>query len=314
MRAIIAIIIMLFLLTSCNVDMSGYAITDADIAEKAEQKTTPKETAPVMPEEPIKLCPQNITIASFNIKDFSDKTRTDEELLMITEVLANFDLITVQEVTGDPIILNRTIDMLNSKTGKHYHFEVSKPLGNVQKERYAFIYNTDKVWLEEGPDVYIDASNKFIREPYIAEFRSFNFDFVIVTVHIKYGEGPADRAVEMKEIANVYNYLQSKDAHENDIILTGDFNTQPWEDNFKYIKEEIKDSWYAISKGKTTIGDSGHLYDNIIFTKKATQEYTGAKGIYMFDEILGLTQEEAREKVSDHRPVYAIFCTGTDDD
>ncbi len=306
MKAIAIIISLLLLLTACNIDMSGYAITDADIQQKAGE--TQKE-----PEEPIKLCSPNLTIASFNLKDFSDKTRTDQELSMVTDVLSKFDLITVQEVVGDPIILNRTVDMLNNKTGRHYLFEVSAPLGNVQKERYAFIFDKDKVWLQEEPAVYADVSNKFIREPYFAVFKAFDFDFVLMTVHIVYGEGPADRTEEMKEIASVYNYLQSRDPVENDVILTGDFNTQPREDNFKYIKE-IKDSWYAISKGKTTLGSSGNLYDNIIFTKTPTQEYTGAKGIYLFDEIMKLTSDEAKQAVSDHRPVYAVFCTGTDDD
>jgi len=301
MKAIAIIISLLLLLTACNVDMSGYAITD-----------TPQKTDET-PEEPVKLCSPNVTIASFNMKDFSDKTRTDQELSMVTDVLSKFDLITVQEVVGNPIILNRTVDMLNNKTGKQYLFEVSEPLGNVQKERYAFIFDKDKVQILEEPAVYADVSNKFIREPYFAVFKADNFDFILLTIHIKYGEGPDDRTEEMKEIASVYNYLQSRDPVENDVILTGDFNTQPREDNFKYIKE-IKDSWYAISKGKTTLGSSGNLYDNIIFTKTPTQEYTGAKGIYMFDDIMDLTSDEAKQAVSDHRPVYAVFCTGTDDD
>ena len=309
MKAIAIIISLLLLLTACNVDMSGYAITDFD-TPKETSKAAPKEKEP---EEPVKLCSPNVTIASFNMKDFSDKTRTDQELSMVTDVLSKFDLITAQEIVGDPIILNRTVDMLNNKTGKHYLFEVSAPLGNVQKERYAFIFDKDKVQILEEPAVYADVSNKFIREPYFAVFKADNFDFILLTIHIKYGEGPDDRTEEMKEIASVYNYLQSRDPVENDVILTGDFNTQPREDNFKYIKE-IKDSWYAISKGKTTLGSSGNLYDNIIFTKTPTQEYTGAKGIYMFDDIMDLTSDEAKQAVSDHRPVYAVFCTGTDDD
>lgn len=306
MKAIAIIISLLLLLTACNIDMSGYAITDFDTPKEASE--TPKE-----PEEPIKLCSPNVTIASFNMKDFSDKTRTDQELSMVTDVLSKFDLISVQEVVGNPIILNRTVDMLNNKTGKQYLFEVSEPLGNVQKERYAFIFDKDKVQILEEPAVYADISNKFIREPYFAVLKADNFDFILMTIHVIYGEGPDDRTEEMEEIASVYNYLQSRDPVENDVILTGDFNTQPGEDNFKYIKE-IKDSWYAISKGKTTIGSSGNLYDNIIFTKTPTQEYTGAKGIYMFDDIMDLTSDEAKQAVSDHRPVYAVFCTETDDD
>ncbi|MBN1645216.1 hypothetical protein JW851_04250, partial [Candidatus Woesearchaeota archaeon] len=91
-------------------------------------------------EEPIKYCSPNITIASFNIRKFSDNSRDDSELDKITEILKQFDLIAIQEIIGDPIILNRTVERLAEK-GADYSFVVSEPIGNVQKERYAFLFN-----------------------------------------------------------------------------------------------------------------------------------------------------------------------------
>ncbi|MBW2968618.1 endonuclease/exonuclease/phosphatase family protein [Candidatus Woesearchaeota archaeon] len=289
-KILIGIITILLLLTGCGI-ITGLGI--------------------IKTEEKITYCSPNITIASFNIRKFSDTSRNDEELDKITEVLKQFDLIAVQEIIGDVKILNRTVEML-AKKGKKYNFVVSEPMGNVQKERYAFLFNK-KLTLVGKPKIYYDKYDKFIREPYFASFKSGEFDFDIFTVHILYGDNAYDREPEMRQIANVYSYYQENDAVENDLILTGDFNTRPWDDNFDYIWA-IPNVKVVIRDGESTIGKYGNLYDNIIFTESSTQEYTGLNRIYTFDKILELEQEEARNKVSDHRPVYAVFCTGEDDD
>ena len=278
------LILVLLLLTGCGI--TGFSIED------------------LIPQEPqIKSCSPNITIASFNIRKFSDNSRTDEELKQIAEVLSEFDLIAVQEVLGDPIILNRTVEMLPG-----YDFIVSEEVGNIQKERYAFIFNDKVKPISEGK-TYYDKFDNFIREPYYASFRAGEFDFKIITVHIIYGDRASDRTGEMKQIANVYEYYQEKDS-ENDLILTGDFNTQPTQDNFDYIWA-IPDVNVAIQEGKSTIGKTGNLYDNIIFDSN-TDEYTRLSGIHYFDS--GMERDDARNAISDHRPVWAVFCTGVDDD
>ena len=278
------LILILLLLTGCGI--TGLSIED------------------LIPQEPqIKSCSPNITIASFNIRKFSDNSRTDEELKQIAEVLSEFDLIAVQEVLGDPIILNRTVEMLPG-----YDFIVSEEVGNVQKERYAFIFN-DKIDVVTKGKTYYDKFDNFLREPYYATFKSGEFDFKIITVHILYGDRASDRTGEMKQIASVYKYYQEKDS-ENDLILTGDFNTQPTQDNFEYIWA-IPDVTIAIQEGKSTIGKTGNLYDNIIFDSN-TDEYTRLSGIHYFDS--GMDMDKAKEAISDHRPVYSVFCTGVDDD
>ena len=276
------IILLLFLLTGCG--MTGMI--------------------PIEFEEPIKSCQPNITIASFNIRKFSDNSRSDEELAQIAEVLSNYDLIAVQEVLGDPVILNRTMELLPG-----YNFIVSEEVGNIQKERYAFIFN-EKIKVTSEGKTYYDKYDKFIREPYYASFKSGEFDFKIMTVHILYGKSASDRTGEMKQIASVYEYYQEKDS-ENDLILTGDFNTQPTQDNFDFIWA-IPDVRVAIQEGKSTLGKTGNLYDNIIFMNSHTDEYTRSSGIHYFDA--GMDMDEAKEAISDHRPVWAVFCTGVDDD
>ena len=130
-----------------------------------------------------------------------------------------------------------------------------------------------------------------------------------MTEHILYGDRASERTREMKQIASVYEYYQEKDS-ENDLILTGDFNTQPTQDNFDYIWA-IPDVNVAIQSGKSTLGKTGNLYDNIIFDSN-TDEYTRLSGIHYFDT--GMDMDKAKNAISDHRPVWAVFCTGMDDD
>ncbi|MBD3361276.1 hypothetical protein GF358_00635, partial [Candidatus Woesearchaeota archaeon] len=172
-------------------------------------------------EEPVRSCSPNITIASFNIRKFSDNSRNDAELEKIASVLKQFDLIAIQEVIGDTNILDRTVEKMPG-----YNFIVSSRVGNIQKERYAFIFN-EKISLVGEPKVYYDKFDKFIREPYVASFKADEFDFDIFTVHILYGDSAFDREGEIRQIASVYEYYQENNAVENDLILTGDFNTQP---------------------------------------------------------------------------------------
>ena len=57
------------------------------------------------------------------------------------------------------------------------------------------------------------------------------------------------------------------------------------------------------------------LYDNIWFESRYLTEYTGVCGIDRFDETdFDNNDKLATSAVSDHRPVWAEFYTGKDDD
>ena len=65
---------------------------------------------------------------------------------------------------------------------------------------------------------------------------------------------------------------------------------------------------------KSHIKDSS-LYDNIFFEKDNVTEYLDKSGIDRFDETdFGNDDKAANLAVSDHRPVWAVFSTKTDDD
>ena len=65
---------------------------------------------------------------------------------------------------------------------------------------------------------------------------------------------------------------------------------------------------------KTTIGDKS-LYDNIWIHPRYTREYKGQRDMVRFDrEQYDGNLRNASREMSDHRPIWAAFGTGNDDD
>ncbi len=117
-----------------------------------------------------------ISIATFNIRIFSSKSRDDEELYQICNILKEFDLIALQEVR-DQEIIDRTVAMLKQDFRLNYFSLVSKGVGRGVKERYAFIFRADKVVFMLKAEIINDDEDLFIREPFYAKFKAGKFDF-----------------------------------------------------------------------------------------------------------------------------------------
>lgn len=256
---------------------------------------------------------QTVTVASFNIRIFSNTSRNDQELGYIADILDDYDIIAIQELR-DEKVLQRTISILNNR-GREYGYDISAPVGKEVKERYAFLYRKDKVKEIYPGKLYKKTKDEFIREPFYATFKANNFDFTLITVHILFGANEKERRPEIKELAKVYNKVQAEDPKEQDILLCGDFNFPPTDVGFNDLKAIPTMAFLIAPPAKTIISDT-NLYDNFWFQKKFVQEYTGISGVNKYDEsMFGNDDKKAKEAVSDHRPIWAKFeITKKDDD
>ncbi|MDZ7816756.1 MAG: endonuclease/exonuclease/phosphatase family protein [Planctomycetota bacterium] len=247
---------------SRNLDRFFSAIEDLiDVAVHGRNQPVAHNTPP-----PLESSPSTCTIASWNVRIFSSNSRDDDELRLICDVLANFDLIALQEVR-DGKVLRRCVSELQTR-GLEYDFVLSKEVGTrSHKERYAFLYKENRVQFEGNAKIWPDLERQFIREPFHADFRIGSFDFTLITVHLLYGgsKKSPERAVELDAIADVYRFVQDYDEIENDVLLTGDFNENPASERFARLRT-IDSLRFLVqgSENKTTIFDSS-LYDNIIF-------------------------------------------------
>jgi len=156
-----------------------------------------------------------------------------------------------------------------------------------------------------------DPDDVFEREPFVAFFRSGNFDFKVVNNHIK----PADVEAELKHLAVVINNIYDSSS-EKDIIVLGDMNADG-----SYFNEDglttVLPLWIQLigNDEDTTVAASDNTYDRMM-TREATAdvEYTGTSGVFRWDTEYGVADIDFIKKVSDHYPVYAEFRTDLPDD
>src|SRR5262249_14430719 len=144
----------------------------------------------------------------------------------------------------------------------------------------------------------------FQRPPLVASFRIRGpppkeaFTFTLIDVHTM----PDEAQAEVNALAQVYRAVQHDGRGEDDIILLGDFNAD--EKKFGAFKQFPNVGW--VISGVPTNTKQTHTYDNLIFDRAATSEFTGRGGVFDIMRQFNLTQEQALE-VSDHFPVWAEF-------
>ncbi|MBL4561348.1 MAG: hypothetical protein JKX79_10235 [Labilibaculum sp.] len=191
----------------------------------------------------------NILIATWNIRAFGRLTakweaepkdspcRDLHSLLCIIEIIKSFDVIAIQEVKNDIKCLRDTIRML----GDDWSFimtDITKG-GPGNGERLAFIFNTKRVKLsglaceiviprEQLLDIKPDALDRqFARTPYAVGFKTKNKTFVLLTLHILYGDNSTDRIPELKAISEwMYTWAKQLKKWNQSLIILGDFNIE----------------------------------------------------------------------------------------
>jgi endonuclease/exonuclease/phosphatase family metal-dependent hydrolase len=268
--------------------------------------------------DPVDVTPgQKIKIASFNTLHLGwGSTKTLE---IVATILAQYDVIALQEVMKKGT-LEALADILDSLTSVSWNLVVSEKLGRSSyKESYAFVWRSDRVEkIANSEFVVQDVEDDFSREPYVATFRSGNFDFTLICAHFIYGRSKQDRREEAEAMARVFQAVQDQDPAENDILLLGDFNLPSTDWGWARIKDIDNMIWLLDPPAKTSIGHTGmsDLYDNIWFQSDYVNEYTGEGEAYEFmHEFFEDDKfEKARTYVSDHVPVYAAFRIDQPDD
>ncbi len=244
----------------------------------------------------------------------SDNSRDDAELNKIAQTLFDYDFIAIQELR-DEKVLKRTQKIL-SFMGREYGYQISPETGEGRKkERYGFLYYKGLVSVIREGELYPDDANDFSRNPYWATFRAGMFDFSVITTHVVWGDGKAEPKAEVMALGKVYEYVQKTNGEENDVLLVGDFNREP-NDAQAYSNilsiPTMKHLFHLPQKSHIL---ESSLYDNIFFQTNYTTEYLGKSGIDKFDETdFGNDDKAANLAVSDHRPVWAVFAIGVDDD
>jgi endonuclease/exonuclease/phosphatase family metal-dependent hydrolase len=263
---------------------------------------------------PVARSGNSIRIASFNIQVFGQaKLNKPAVMNVLAEVVRRFDVVAIQEIRSlDDTLLPNFLAMINAG-GRKYDFVVGKREGRTSsKEQYAFIFDTASLEVDRTAVYTVgDPDALFQRSPLVAWFRVRGpaedqaFTFKLVNVHTDPDKADLER--ELGYLDDVLHAVRREGAadpgaDEDDVILLGDFNTD--DRHLGPLGKESNITW-AIAGTPTNVRGTKQ-YDNIIFKRWTTTEFTGKSGVLELQSEFKLTPEQALE-VSDHQPVWAEF-------
>lgn len=290
---------------------------------------------------PAKKLEQNLLIATWNIRGFGDLTakwksssndspkRDFHAVYCIAEILKRFDVIAVQEVKANLKALRNAVKLL----GDNYAFLLTDVnQGNVGNgERMAYIFDTRRVqlsglaceltipteWLNNTTGL---SNEQFVRSPYAVSFKAMNQTFILVTLHILYGDKSADRINELKGIAKwLRSWAQDTYSYHQNLIALGDFNIDVRGDtlNQTFVSEGLHIPPQLSAPNVTrSIFDETKFYDQIAWFQNAqginnlNMEFLNGGSYNFVGKALAnrnLSIQSLSFMLSDHMPLWAEF-------
>ncbi|HEX5168685.1 MAG TPA: endonuclease/exonuclease/phosphatase family protein [Cyclobacteriaceae bacterium] len=292
---------------------------------------------------PSKQLTGNVLIATWNIRAFGDLTEKWEaaendspkrdlhSLLAIAEIISHFDIIAVQEIRGNIKCLRHMLKVL----GRDWNFLMTDVTrGNAgNNERMAFLYDTRKVNLSGlacelvVPNEWLNRigenalTRQFARTPYAVSFRVGGKTFVLITLHVLYGDNAAARIPELKAIAEwVADWAKELHSWDHSLIVLGDFNIEkigdPTYEAFTSTGLTVPAELQNIPR--TIFKNSYSFYDQIAWfvdsLARPELSLTFTRGnIYNFvGKVLNnrnYTNTQLSHRISDHFPLWAEFST-----
>lgn len=273
---------------------------------------------------------ESLNLATWNIRDFGKKERKEISLHYIAEILGQFDLIAVIEVRDNLADLKAVLEMLGPYWRAVFSDFIPDPGGN--RERVAYVY--DKRMVEfTGLAVEADAPRKkdpktkeyvpkfsWWRSPYIASFTAGSFDFVLISVHIRWGSGKKARVEPLKLLGEwVEARRNQKHGVDKDLILLGDFNIPKVDDE---LFQAITDNGLKIPEVFRGTNHGSNLaknkrYDQILFYEENTKSFTDKGGVLDFYTggfkklypRMNLSKRAFTYELSDHLPLWVQLDT-----
>ncbi len=283
---------------------------------------------------------ETINVATWNIREFGRKRRRNMALHLIAEIIGQFDLVAVTELRDNLSDLKRVLTFLGPYWDVVYSDFNRDRAGN--RERIGYIYDRRAVTFtglaaEADPvrkkrTVVLDGVKikeyvpivTWWRSPFMASFRSGDFDFVAVTAHIRWDSsgGEASRKRELQQLARWIG-TRSKERYvaDKDIVVMGDFNIPAVDDEL----------YRAVTSTGLRVPDSlrgpvetnlarNKRYDQILHFPRITKCFTDHGGVLDFFAGnhrplmpgIRLSKHEFTYQLSDHLPLWVQLNVDTD--
>ncbi len=229
------------------------------------------------------------------------------------------DLVAVVEVNP-----TRTLARLVDALGEEGHDYVYRIISQPARQKIGILFKPHVQIADEQLIPRSDIGDSDNRKAFFCRVKINEFDFFLVAVHLKSSRSGSDRAIRNRQAAAIARFLQSQlaDSSERDVLIVGDYNMIPNQDqtNFEtlgmdgylqFISSEELESGSHIGRD----GELGNLLDGYAISRDHTSEYApGTLEILPLHEEMDLTLLEFSEQVSDHLPLVATFNIDRDDD
>lgn len=286
---------------------------------------------------PPSVLDESLNVATWNIREFGRTRRWQASIHLIAEIISQFDLVAITELRSDLGDLRRVLDILGPYWDVVYSDYTQDAGGN--RERFGYVFDKRMVAFtglaaEADPDrkknkdtgEYLP-STTWWRSPYMASFAAGNFDFVLLSAHIRWGKKETDRIKPLTDLATwVDKRSRQKDAADRDIFVMGDFN-------IPNLKGDLYDA--ITSKGlrvpkallnlqnkeATTNLARKKRYDQILHYPRLAASFTDNAGVLDFysggwSKLFPGTNATSKKytyQLSDHLPLWVQLNTWTDD-
>jgi endonuclease/exonuclease/phosphatase family metal-dependent hydrolase len=269
---------------------------------------------------------KTLNLATWNIRKFGNKRRTQAAIHYIAEIVGQFDIVSVVELHHNLGDLQRVLKILGPYWRVVYSDMIPDKGGN--EERLAFVYDERAATFTgfasmvalpgEKVGTEYTRSIPWWRAPYAASFSAGNFDFVVVTCHIQWGTA-AGRQNELKKFAD---WIQIKAAQkyleDKDILVTGDFNLssrtmlQTLLSSGLQVPSALRKAQYGTNLAQNK------RYDQILHLCRYPDSFMNEGGTIDFftggTEALfpGISKEAFTHQLSDHLPLWVQIDTDND--
>lgn len=290
---------------------------------------------------PVKQLDRNLLVATWNIRALGGLTKKWEsglddspkrnfaDVSYLAEIVSRFDVVAVQEVRGDLRALRYLLKVLGPDWGLISTDTTETREGN--RERLAFLYDSRRArpsglagefaepFAEDTGEISEVLGRQFARTPYAVSFLSGGRTFILVTLHVLYGDAPADRVGELRAIAaRMANFAGEVANWGHSLICLGDFNIDRQGDP---LFDAFTSTGLTPAPGLNTVRrtifddpEAHHFYDQIAwFTdpRRGPALSLANLGAGTFDfvtELQGeLTKTDLSWRISDHYPLWAEF-------
>lgn len=248
-------------------------------------------------------------IASWNIEGFNpitEATRIDR--LAQGLVALDAEVIALQEVNPD-LVSTQIVHAANAR-GAAYQDPIILPQTAIQNVAVIAKQGISVANARFVPGS--DLGNSGLRRALVTDVTIGKFDLTLIVVHLKSGRSEADRGFRTQQCQAIASFIQqSTTAGENDVLVIGDFNMIPEEDeeNFRALNPERFLQFISNTEATRDFTNvNGNFLDGYAISRQKMTEYVrGSFMIYPLHRTLGNTLTSYGDNVSDHLPLLARF-------